>query len=918
MAWTLYSQRTFNCADAHARVAGPVTRLDHARCVGARLEEELRFHRNHLQRAAEAAGATTAAARSIATRRLGNLTRVHEDARERWSIPWLDQTQQDVRFALRALRRSPGFTATVIITLGLGIGANTVMFNIVDRLMFRPHAYLRDPGTAHRIYWQRQEQGATVTTMTTQYARYLDLQKWTTSFSQFAAFSERDLAIGTGESSRERRVGVVSASFFDFFDARPVLGRFFVTSEDATPRGADVAVLSHGFWQSEFGGRDVLGQLIQVADVRATIIGVAPPGFAGVNDAYPPVLYVPITTYAGSTGTNDARTYFSRYDWGWVNVLVRRKPGISLEQAEADASQAFHRSWEAARNDDPENLPAERARPHAVVSSIRPGAGPTPSLDARTAVWVSMVAAIVLLIACANVANLFLARALRRRRETAVRLALGVSRRRLLSMWLTESLVLALLGGVTALLVARWAGEALRAWDLDGLRRLLITTESRASILMDWRTVSVTAGMAIATGLLVGLLPSFWFGRGDQAQALRGGARGGESEGARVRGALVIVQATLSVALLVGAALFVKSLQAVQAVPMGYDVERVLMVRRVIGGSVFNDSAQLAMRRQLLLTARSIPGVESAAWASTAPFVSTSSTSLFVPGIDSVARLGAFSFQATTPDYFRTMGTRILRGRGLTADDRAGAEHVAVVSQSMANVLWPQQDAIGKCFHMRSDTLPCMRVVGIAEDMVQRELTGARYHYYVSIDQYTRTWGNWMLLRLRGDPAVEAESIRKALQRVMPGTSYVSVQPLRDAVQIAQQSWRMGAMMFLAFGLLALVVAAVGLYGVIAYGVMQRMHEWGVRAALGAQRSDILRLVLGQSVRFVAVGTGFGLLLAFFASRWIQPLLFQQSAKDPTIYGGVGALLFAVALIGGVLPALRAARVDPHTALKSE
>ena len=882
------------------------------------LEDELQFHRNQLERDAAAGGAAPAEAQTIARRRLGNLTRIHEDARERWSIPWLDQLQQDVRFGLRGLRRSPGFTATVIITLGLGIGANTVMFNVVDRLMFRPHAYLRDPGTAHRIYWQRQERGATVTTMTTQYARYLDLQKWTTSFTKFAGFSERDLTVGMGESARERRVGVVSASYFDFFDARPVLGRFFTESEDVTPRGADVIVLSHAFWQSEFGERDVLGKRLRVGDVTATIIGVAPPGFNGVGDAYPPVLFLPITTYAGSTGTDDAKTYFNRYDWGWMNVLVRRKPGVSLAQAETDASQAFTRSWQAATDQVPDTPPLERVRPHAVVSAIRPGAGPNPTLDARTALWVSLVAVFVYLIACANVANLFLTRALRRRRETAVRLALGVSSRRLLTQWLTESMLLALLGGMAALLIARWAGEALRAFDLDGLRRLLIAPESRTNVLTDRRTLAVTAALAVATGLFVGVIPTLWSGRGDLARTLRGGVRGGVSDAARLRGTLLVVQATLSVTLLVGAALFVRSLQAVQAMRLGYDVDRVLMVMRVPAGSTFNESAQLAMRRQLMATAQSIPVVESVAWASSTPFLSTSSTTLFVPGIDSVESLGSFSFQATTPEYFRTMGTRILRGRGITVDDRAGAPPVTVVSQSMASVLWPQQDAIGKCFHMRSDTLPCITVVGVAEDMVQRDLTGARYHYYIPIDQQTRTWGNWMLLRLRGDPAAEAESIRRTLQSVMPGTSYVSVQPLRNAVLSAQQSWRMGAVMFFAFGVLALVVAAVGLYGVIAYSVTQRLHEWGVRTALGARRSDIVRLVVGQSVRFAAIGTALGLLIALWASRWIQPLLFEQSARDPAVYAGVSALLIGVALVGGGLPALRAARTDPNIALKAE
>jgi predicted permease len=830
---------------------------------------------------------------------------------KQWSIP-LDHFQQDVRYALRGLRRSPGFTATVVLALGLGIGANAAMFNVVDRLMFRPLAYLRDPGTVHRLYWQWRDRGTVTTSLSTYYARYLDMRKWTSSFSQFAAFSERDLAVGEGESARERRVGTVSASFFTFFDARPALGRFFTVDEDVIPRGANLAVLSYSYWQSAFGGRDVRGEPLQIGSIRATIIGVAPPGFNGVNDANPPVVYVPITTYAGSTGTSDSKTYFSKYQWGWMHVMVRRKPGVSLRQAESDASDAFRRSWQAAQADDPSYPVLEAASPHVAVSSVRPGAGPDPALEARTALWVSLVAIIVLIIACANVANLSLARALRRRRETAVRIALGVSRGRLVMQSMTESLVLSLIGGAIALLVAQWAGAV--------VRQMLITAQSEsAPILTDWRTFAVTGALAIGSGLLVGLVQALLPVRGDLARALRGGARGGVSEGARLRASLLVIQASLSVVLLVGAALFVRSLDAVKAMPMGYDADRVLLVNRIIRGTPFNDTTQRSIRRVLLSTAQSLPEVESAAWVSSAPFVSTSNTSLYVSGIDSVARLGTFTYQATSPDYFRTMGTRIVRGRGFTLDDRAGAPSVAVVSASMARVLWPNQDAIGKCFRMRSDTVPCTTVVGIAEDMVQRDITGTqRYHYYVLIDQYTRTWGTGMLLRLRADPSLEAENVRKALQRVMPGASYVTVQPLGEIVRTAQRSWRLGATMFVAFGVLALVVAAIGLHGVIGYSVTQRMHELGVRVALGAQRLDIVRLVVGQSVRFALTGVVVGVVVALLSSRVLQPLLFHQSATDPSIYAGVGAMMLLVALVASALPAYRAARADPNAALRAE
>jgi putative ABC transport system permease protein len=778
--------------------------------------------------------------------------------------------------------------------------------------MFRPLAYLRDPGTVHRLYWQWQNNGTTSTTTSTYYTRYLDMAKWTTSFSQVAAFSERDLAIGNGESVRERRVGAVSASFFSFFNARPALGRFFVADDDVVPRGADVAVLSHPFWQSEFGGRNVLGQHIQIGDVRATIIGVAPEGFNGVNDADPPVAYIPITTYAASTGTNDAKTYYSKYQWSWMQVMVRRKADVTLRQAEADASEAFRRSWQAGRRDDP-NFPAlDVARPHVAVSSVRPGAGPSPALESRTALWVSIVAIIVLLIACANVANLFLARALRRQRETAVRLALGVSRQRLIGQAITESLLLSLLGSSVAILVAQWAGAA--------IRQMLVASRAPATpIIADGRTMLLTIILAVGSGILVGLVPAFFSYRGDLARRLRGGARGGVSEGARLRTGLLVLQATLSVVLLIGAALFVRSLTAVTSMPLGYDAANVVLVHRINRGVAFDDTTQRALRRTLLSAAQSLPGVESGAWVSAAPFVSTSSTNLFVQGIDSIARLGTFTYQATTPDYFRTMRTRIIRGRGFTSEDRAGSPSVGVVSESMAKVLWPHEDAIGKCFRMRSDTMPCTTVVGIAEDMVQRDIAGGqRYHYYVSIDQYTRTWGVGLLLRLRRDPLLDAENIRRSLQRTMPGTSYLTVESLSDIVQSAQRSWRLGATMFVALGGLALVVAAIGLYGVVGYSVAQRMHELGVRVALGAQNADILRLVVGQSLQFALSGVALGVAVALLTARFVQPLLFHQSATDPTVYTSVGAMMIVVALAASALPAYRAARADPNTALRSE
>ena len=396
----------------------------------------------------------------------------------------LDRLRSDVRYALRGLRRSPSFALTVIGTLALGIAANAAMFNVVDQLLFRPLAYLRAPQLVHRFYWQWQNRGEMRTAQSVPYARYLDLQRWTTSFSQLAAFSERPLAVGEGDDARELRVGTVSASFFSLFDAPPALGRYFTADEDVTPVGASVVVLSYPYWQSAFGGRDVRGQLLTVGNVRGTIIGVAPEGFNGVNDANPPSLFIPITTFAGTAGTGDAKTYFSAYYWGWVNVLARRREGVSLAQANVgcDAGVSTKLGGGARHGADHPSRRRRRTRrwwcrPSVLAPDRRRHWKRAPRSGSP------VVAAIVLLIACANVANLVLARALQRQRETAVRLALGVTRGRLIVQALTESLVLASLGGLSAVLVAQWAGGAIRAIlsPTEGARRRSRRTVGRSS-----------------------------------------------------------------------------------------------------------------------------------------------------------------------------------------------------------------------------------------------------------------------------------------------------------------------------------------------------------------------------------------------------------------------------------------------------
>ena len=883
------------------------------------IDREIEFHIQETVDALVASGMDAGAARREAERRFGD-RRQHGDrmrsahdqtsARRRWASLWTDVVAE-VRLAARSLRRSPGYTICVVATLALASGANLTMFGIADGLTFRPLKYLKAPHDVHRVYWQWTDNGQRTTSASTQYTRFVDLTREARALADVAVFAERNLPVGDHDATQPRPIAAVSASYFRFFDVQPVRGRFFSDADDVTPRGADVAVLGYAYWRASFGGRDVVGDVLKVGDIRATIVGVAPEGFAGLNDGRPPAVFVPITTYAASTGTDDARTYFTAYKWGWVHVLVRRAKGVDLATATAEATRVFKDSWPRSRADN-RNLPSEEAAdPRAVLSGVRTGAGPTAGVQARTALWLLGVTGAVLLIGCANVANLVLSRSLAHRRDVGVKLALGISTRRLMIGAYAEALLLAIGGGIVALGAAQATRMAL-APVLQSLRL------AELSVWSDGRTLTVTAGLVVFSAIAIGWLPSL-FVRTAYLTSSQGRPRGATVEGRRVRGLLLVTQVTLCVTLLAGAGLFVRSLLAVQFSPLGYDPSRVLVVIRHIPPRGFDAAQQATLRGQLLEAATALPDVESAAWVSSAPFVSTSWTDVHVPGMPNATALGPFTFQATTADYFRTMGTRILQGRGLLPDDTAGAPAVAVVSESMARTLWPGRDALGECFRMRTLDSPCREVVGIAEDIVQRELAeGPRLHYYVPIEQYPRTFGNGLVLRLRDEPRSGGESVRAALQRELPAGYYLLAQPLADVVVDQQASWRMGAAVLVAFGALALIVAGVGLFASLSYDIAQRSREWAVRVALGAARPAIVRLIVGRSFVVVLAGVIPGLFIAAAVGRWIQPLLYRTSARDPLSFIAAVVLVCTVAVLASVWPALTAARTDPNAALRSD
>jgi putative ABC transport system permease protein len=821
-----------------------------------------------------------------------------------------ERLASDVRYALRGLRTKPGFAIAVIATLGLGIGANSAMFGIVDRLLFRPPAYLADADRSHIVYLTRTFRGEARAYSTMQYARYVDLTKSTTSFSHTAAFTSRALAVGTGQESREMQVGVVSASFFRFFDAPPVIGRYFTDEEDRPPEGTAVAVLSHAMWQSRYGARnDVLGQTIHIGPSIFTIVGVAPEGFAGMWTDRPPAAYIPITKYGADAGfRSQSRPWAESYSWSWMLMLAKRKPQVSVPTADADLTQAYLKSWESQAIEQPTVTPISIARPHAEVGPILRERGPNASATAKVAAWVGGMSVIVLLIACANVANLLLARALRRRREIALRIALGVNRRRLLSQLLSESLVLALLGGVLGLIVAHWGGAALRG-------TLLEQSEAAAGF-RDLPTVLFAFGAAVSVGLLTGLAPLVQARRADLTSDLKAGTREGTYRRSRTRVMLLVTQGALSALLLVGAGLFVRSLQKVEALRLGYDVEPVLVVDYSKRGETLDSAQTWALRQRLLAAAKNTPGVENASLQAAIPFWSTWSTSLFVEGIDTVSRLGQFNLNAVSSEYFATLGTRIIRGRGISDHDVAGAPRVIVVSDAMGRALWPGRDALGQCIRINADTMPCTEVVGIAENIISNSLSAdSMYYYYLPAAQHAPTTGG-LFVRTRGDGRQFIEPLRKRLQQEMPGAAYVTVMPFSQIVGSMKRSWKLGATMFVAFGALALILAAVGLYSVIAYNVAQRTHELGVRRALGARVAHVVRIVVADGLRVAGIGVVSGVVIALWAARWVEPLLYRTSARDPAVFVLVALILVAVAVAACVIPALRASRVDAGIALR--
>jgi predicted permease len=823
----------------------------------------------------------------------------------------MDSLLQDVRFAARGLRRDIWFTAFVVAALTLGIGANAAMFGIVDRLLVSGPPHIQDPNRVVRLYLTAQPDGMRAfTTSGFGHVSYDLAQKNATSFDRVASYTVNTVVVGAGAEAHAAQGGYASETLFPLLGVQPLVGRFFDENENRPDGAARVAVLGYAAWQRWFGGsRDVIGRDLTIGSAPYSIIGVTPRGFTGPQ--FGPVdLWMPINL----RGPAVQKGWQTSWNAQWLAIVGRLKPGVTFAQAAEELTAIHQRAYTGTE--------PYVAKGRMTVAPISANDAGDEAPEVTVVRWLSGVALIVLLIACANVANLLLARGLRRSREVALRAALGAGRSRLVRLLLVESLLLACAGAAGGLLVA---------YGLGGLARTVIFSwVDWTTSPVDGRVFAASVALAVAVGVIVGLLPAWRATQVSLTDALKQGVREGGGERSRMRHALTIAQAALCVVLLVGAGLFVRSLWNVRTLALGVDPDRVMVVEvsRAPLGQIQDPAAlaaERARRSQAALDAltrvRQIPGVEHASLAIGTPFGNRFSMQVKVPGLDEVPRLktGGPSLSAVGADYFTTVGTPILRGRAFGPEDRAGSEAVAIVSDTMARTVWPGADPIGKCLFVGKDATACARIVGIAADTRRSQLREPPVmHFYIPFGQEVGFGGTVLLARCTGANAAIGPAIKRVLVEYDASIRFVSLTTIQEAVDPQVKPWRIGAAIFSLSGLLALLVAAIGIYSVMSYLVADRTHEIGVRLALGARRGDVARLILRGSLGMAAIGVVAGSIVALGASRFVAPLLFDESPRDPVVYGIVAGLLLLVAVAAGIIPTLRANRIDPLEALRVE
>ena len=808
---------------------------------------------------------------------------------------------QDIRYGLRILWKSPGFALVTILALAIGIGANTAIFSIVNGVLLRPLPFKTADRLVFLSEWSQQ-----VPDMSVSYPNYQDWRDQSTVFEQLAAFRSAGYIL-TGAGDPERLTArEVSASFFPALGVTPALGRNFSSDEDK-PGANRTVILSYGLWQRRFGGNpNIIGQAITLNNQSYTVVGVLPQTFEWQA---PVDLFVPIETGLGA----DLQV---RDDHPGIYLIGTLKDGVTVEQARAELTTITSRLAQ--------QYPKTNAGNGFAITKLQDRA----TQDIRAALLVVLAAVgFMLLIACANVANLLLARAATRAKGIAIRTALGAGRWRIIRQLLTESILLALAGGALGLLFAIWGVDALRAFIPDEVPRLLVT-----SIHLDTRVLLFTLIVSIVTGLIFGLAPALQVSKSNLNEALKEGGRSATAGARRnyVRSLLVVSEVAISLLLLVGAGLLMKSFLNLQRADIGFNPDHVLTTRISLPEARYKENAQIEnFYRALLQRVQNLPGVQYAGLTRGLPMSGGIESGITIEGHEVTDRKDTIVAVNLTvsPDYFRAMEIPLIKGRYFTDQDKTGSPDVVLIDEMLASRYFANTDPIGKRIRLggMDNNFPWMQIVGVVKHVKHygpdEEGRVEIYRPYFQLPNIPDArFGNSMTLAVRttGEPTSLTGSIRNAVLEIDKDQPISQVQPMTQIVASSVSSQKFATWLLAIFAAVALLLAALGLYGVMVYSVTQRTHEIGIRMALGAGARDVLKLIIGHGMTLTLIGVAAGLAAAFALTRLMSSLLFGVSATDPLTFMSITLFLLVVALLACYLPARRATKVDPMVALRYE
>jgi predicted permease len=816
---------------------------------------------------------------------------------------------QDLRYSLRMLRKNPGFTAVTVLTLALGIGVNTAIFSMLNGWLLRPlpvHA----PEQIVVLAFSQQHGGSSFS-----FADFHDFREQSEEFHGLFAYGLSVAGLSSNRNPKEFAYSSVTGNYFSALGVKPALGRFFLPGEGEAPGTPLLVVLGNSYWQKNFGGDPaVIGKQVLANGQPATIVGVAPKDFHGTFFAFDMDGFM--TLNAMAMDNPSSKFWTDRHDRGLV-VLGRLQPGVTLSRASSSANviaQRLAAQYPSTNSDVTIHVIPERlARPAPLVSSFVP----------VIAGLFLVLAALVLLLACMNVANLFLVRAIARRREMAIRSALGAGRARLIRQMITESLLLALLGGIAGICFGEWAISA------SGSALHSVTTTTNFAYKMDcpldWRVFSYTFAAVILASILAGLWPALRVGRGGAEEVLHPGGRS-DSAGAgrqKVRSIPVVAQVAGSLLLLVVAGLFVRSLQHAEGMYLGFEPDHVLNVMLDPQQIGYDEIRAKSLYRELEDRVRSLSSVQSVSLASAVPLgIPGPAAPIYVEShpLGPGQQPPQISFNTVDPGYFATMRIPLMRGSAFKDSDDESAPSCAIVNQTMAIKLWPSEDAIGKRFRWKGATGPLVEVVGIAHDGQYFFVSpDAQPYFYLPLAQ---NFSSRLTLQIRSalPPESFIAGVQRQIRTISPDLPIIDIRTMQQVVQGLGGLFifRLAATLAAALGFLGLILAVIGIYGIVSFGMSQRTQEMGIRMALGAARADILKLALSQGLVLVSVGVLAGILSAWAVTRAMSKLLVGVTASDPVTYAGTAFVLLSVALLACWIPARRAMRVDPIIALRYE